>query len=160
MERVMERVTLTEVELAKRWGISAKTLQRWRSESRGPNYMKLSKRVLYPVDEIFAFETDAMYASTSECVADPSLPPNTKFLDVRQIAYITGLPLYVFAHKQMRESLGIPHRRMNRQVRFVLEEVMTWAKRWSQDMKTVGRDGREPVAAHSTLRQAIETLAA
>ncbi len=122
--------------------------------------MKLSKRVLYPMDEVFAYETDAMYSATSECVADPTLPPNSKFLDVRQIAYVTGLPLYVFAHKQMRESLGIPHRRINKHVRFVLEEVMTWAKRWSQDMKTVGGDGPEPVAAHSTLRQAIDALAA
>lgn len=56
--------------------------------------------------------------------------------------------------------LGIPHRRMSRQVRFVLEEVMTWAKRWSQEMKTVGGDSLDPVTAHSTLRQAIATLAA
>lgn len=160
MERVMERVTLTEIELAKRWGISEKTLQRWRSEGRGPKYMKLSKRVLYPVDEIFAYETDAMYAATSESVGDPALPPDSKFLDVRQIAYVTGLPLYVFAHKQVRESLGIPHRRISKQVRFVLEDVMTWAKRWSQDMKAIGADGRDPVAAHGTLRQAIAALAA
>ena len=152
----MERVTMTEIEL----GISEKTLQRWRSEGRGPIYMKLSKRVLYPVDEIFAYETDAMYAATSECVGEPALPPNSKFMDVRQIAYVKGLPLYVFAHKQMRESLGIPHRRISKQVRFVLEEVMTWAKRWSQDMETVGAGDREPVAAHATLRQAIAALAA
>lgn len=35
----------TETELAQRWNISVKTLQRWRSESRGPRYYKLSKAV-------------------------------------------------------------------------------------------------------------------
>jgi hypothetical protein len=35
----------TESELADRWAISVKTLQRWRSENRGPRYFKLSKAV-------------------------------------------------------------------------------------------------------------------
>lgn len=156
----MEKVTMTEIELGKRWGISAKTLQRWRSEGRGPKYMKLSKRVLYPMDEVFAYETDAMYAATSESVFDPASPPDSKFLDVRQIAYVTGLPLYVFAHKHVRESLGIPHRRISKQVRFVLDEVMSWAKRWSQDMDALGADSRDPATPHRTLHQAIAALAA
>lgn len=46
----------TETELALRWNISIKTLQRWRSEERGPPYIKLSKAVRYPVDEIIAYE--------------------------------------------------------------------------------------------------------
>ena len=32
------------------------TLQRWRSEERGPPYIKLSKAVRYPVDEIVTYE--------------------------------------------------------------------------------------------------------
>lgn len=43
----MEKVALSELDLAKRWGISPKTLQRWRCEGRGPRYLKLSKRVVY-----------------------------------------------------------------------------------------------------------------
>lgn len=46
----------TETELARRWNVSIKTLQRWRSEERGPPYIKLSKAVRYPVDEIVAYE--------------------------------------------------------------------------------------------------------
>lgn len=46
----------TETELARRWNISIKTLQRWRSEERGPPYIKLSKAVRYPVDEIVTYE--------------------------------------------------------------------------------------------------------
>ena len=47
----MTKLNLTETELAQRWGISPKTLQRWRSENRGPSYLKLSKRVTYPVED-------------------------------------------------------------------------------------------------------------
>ncbi len=61
-----DRRVLNENELAQRWGISPKTLQRWRSESRGPKYLKLSKRVSYPVDAILDFEKNALHASTSE----------------------------------------------------------------------------------------------
>lgn len=46
----------TETELAHRWNVSIKTLQRWRSEERGPPYIKLSKAVRYPVDEIVTYE--------------------------------------------------------------------------------------------------------
>ena len=46
----------TETELARRWNVSIKTLQRWRSEERGPPYIKLSKAVRYPVDEIVTYE--------------------------------------------------------------------------------------------------------
>ncbi len=45
-----ERRVLNELELADRWGMSNKTLQRWRSEGRGPKYLKLSKRVGYPLE--------------------------------------------------------------------------------------------------------------
>jgi len=45
-----------ETELARRWSVSIKTLQRWRSEERGPPYIKLSKAVRYPVIKIVAYE--------------------------------------------------------------------------------------------------------
>lgn len=61
-----DRRVLNENELAQRWGISPKTLQRWRSEGRGPRYLKLSKRVSYPLEAILAFEHEALHESTSE----------------------------------------------------------------------------------------------
>lgn len=64
-----DRRVLNENELAQRWGISPKTLQRWRSEGRGPRYLKLSKRVGYPVDVILEFEREALHDSTSERAA-------------------------------------------------------------------------------------------
>jgi len=64
-----ERRVLSENELAQRWGISPKTLQRWRSEGRGPHYYKLSKRVSYPLETVTEFEHGALHVSTSERVA-------------------------------------------------------------------------------------------
>lgn len=63
-----DRRVLNENELAQRWGLSAKTLQRWRSEGRGPRYLKLSKRVGYPLEAVLAFEHEILHDSTSERV--------------------------------------------------------------------------------------------
>jgi predicted DNA-binding transcriptional regulator AlpA len=63
-----ERRVLSENELAQRWGISPKTLQRWRSEGRGPHYYKLSKRVTYPLETVTEYEHGALHVSTSERV--------------------------------------------------------------------------------------------
>ena len=60
-----DRRVLNENELAQRWGVSPKTLQRWRSEGRGPRYLKLSKRVSYPFESIIDFERCALHDSTS-----------------------------------------------------------------------------------------------
>ena len=64
-----ERRVLSEIELAQRWGVSSKTLQRWRSERRGPHYLKLSKRVTYPLEVVTEYERSALHASTSERTA-------------------------------------------------------------------------------------------
>jgi len=61
----------TETELARRWNVSIKTLQRWRSEGVGPPYIKLSKAVRYPVDEIVAYEQ----ANRQGMPNDAALPP-------------------------------------------------------------------------------------
>ena len=64
-----DRRVLNENELAQRWGLSPKTLQRWRSEGRGPRYLKLSKRVSYPLESVIEFERRALHDSTSERAA-------------------------------------------------------------------------------------------
>ncbi len=61
-----DRRALNENELAQRWGVSPQTLQRWRSEGRGPRYLKLSKRVSYPLEAILDFEYSALHESTAE----------------------------------------------------------------------------------------------
>lgn len=65
-EKLTDTTTvMTEMELAQRWKVSVKTLQRWRSEGRGPRYMKISKQVSYPLSEVLQFEHNALHDSTS-----------------------------------------------------------------------------------------------
>ena len=47
---------LRERELAVRWRMSVRTLQRWRMSKSGPNWMKIGSRVVYSIDEIRAYE--------------------------------------------------------------------------------------------------------
>jgi hypothetical protein len=48
--------TLTEIELAARWGMSPKTLQRWRTTRFGPAYLKLGKKIQYQLSAIENYE--------------------------------------------------------------------------------------------------------
>jgi hypothetical protein len=43
-------------ELACRWGISPRTLERWRRLGQGPNFLKLRTRVVYDLRHVRAFE--------------------------------------------------------------------------------------------------------
>ena len=154
----MQKMMMNENELASRWNISPKTLQRWRSEGRGPRFMKMSKRVVYPIDEVLDFESQALRASTWESASDVVLPSGSKFMDPREISYVTGLPLYIFTQKQMRDDLGIPYRRVQKLIRFDRDEVMAWAKRWLQDAKDQGIDVEADPASQS--RSLLHALAA
>ena len=49
---------LTPRQLATRWHVSEKTLERWRHEGIGPAYLKVVGRVLYPLQHIEALEAD------------------------------------------------------------------------------------------------------
>ena len=63
---IPQRLILTEADLASRWAMSPKTLQRWRMEGRGPHYLKLGKRVSYPLNAVIAFENCVQHVSTSQ----------------------------------------------------------------------------------------------
>ncbi len=58
------RIALDENELAIRWGLSVKTLRRWRQEQLGPIYCKLGRRFTYLLHEIEAFERRVSRYST------------------------------------------------------------------------------------------------
>jgi hypothetical protein len=58
------RIALDEHELAARWGLSVKTLRRWRQEQLGPIFCKLGARVTYLISEIEAFERRVSRYST------------------------------------------------------------------------------------------------
>lgn len=58
------RIALDENELAVRWGLSVKTLRRWRQEQLGPVFCKLGARVTYLISEVEAFERRVSRHST------------------------------------------------------------------------------------------------
>jgi hypothetical protein len=67
-----ERHFLSESELASRWGLSPKTLQRWRGLGMGPLFTKFSKKVGYPLEGpggVFDWELRSLYRSTGERAA-------------------------------------------------------------------------------------------
>ena len=47
---------LNQVELARRWSLSQRTLERWRWEGRGPAYLKVGGRVIYRLGDIESYE--------------------------------------------------------------------------------------------------------
>jgi hypothetical protein len=50
--------------LADRWVLSPRTLEQWRWQGRGPRFLKLGGRVIYPMSEIEAFEAANLHANT------------------------------------------------------------------------------------------------
>jgi hypothetical protein len=42
--------------LANRWGLSIRTLERWRYLNQGPAFLKLGGRIAYRLDDVEAFE--------------------------------------------------------------------------------------------------------
>ncbi len=47
---------LTQIELAARWRISPRTLERWRCVGEGLSFVKVGSRVLYSLKDIEAYE--------------------------------------------------------------------------------------------------------
>ena len=66
---------LTPREVAVRWRINAQTLANWRSSGRGPDYIKIGAKVLYPLESIIHYETDQCH-STDSSAADWELNPS------------------------------------------------------------------------------------
>ena len=58
-------IALNEFELATRWGLSVKTLRRWRQEQLGPVFCKLGSRVSYLMSDIETYERRVARYSTS-----------------------------------------------------------------------------------------------
>ena len=56
---------LHQVELARRWKLSPRTLERWRWLGQGPRYVKIGGRVVYRLEDVEAFEVDSLRTSTS-----------------------------------------------------------------------------------------------
>jgi hypothetical protein len=56
----MEIKHLNQEQLARRWSLSPRTLERWRWLGQGPQYLKIGGRVVYRLDDIVAFEAQQL----------------------------------------------------------------------------------------------------
>lgn len=54
-----------QVELARRWKLSPRTLERWRWLGQGPRHLKIGGRVVYRLEDVEAFEAGSVRTSTS-----------------------------------------------------------------------------------------------
>ncbi len=52
----MKTVHLTAYDLAQRWQLKNRTIDRWRSEGGGPRYLKIGGRVMYRLEDVEAYE--------------------------------------------------------------------------------------------------------
>jgi hypothetical protein len=48
---------LNQIDLARRWNVSPRTLERWRWLKTGPEYLKIGGHVVYRLDDIERYET-------------------------------------------------------------------------------------------------------
>ena len=70
---------LNQKQLARRWGLSPRTLERWRCQGRGPDYLKLVGRVSYRLSDVEAFEatqfrTCGSVSAVASVTSVPALP--------------------------------------------------------------------------------------
>ncbi len=53
---------LNQHDLAARWGILARTLERWRWEGIGPSHLKIGRRVRYRLEDVENYEQSRLVA--------------------------------------------------------------------------------------------------
>ena len=67
--------------------------------------------------------------------------------------------MYVLTHPQVREALGIPHTKIGKLIRFRLDEVMAWGRRWSAENE-IAELGQPSDDHRRTLQQVLASLPA
>ena len=60
----METLHLNQHQLAKRWSMSYRTLERWRWLRKGPVFLKLGGKVVYRIADIETYEADRVREGT------------------------------------------------------------------------------------------------
>ena len=80
---MLQKHCLNQKELARRWGISHRTLERWRYTSQGPTFLKLGGRVLYRLADIETFEQSQLQRAlkSRSAVASASQAPRRLTVD-------------------------------------------------------------------------------
>lgn len=72
----MDRIeSLTSKLLGRRWGLSHRTLERWRHDGTGPAFLKIGGRAVYRLEDIEAFEQLRLHNPERSGQADRSIVP-------------------------------------------------------------------------------------
>lgn len=97
---MLQKQCLNQKELARRWGLSHRTLERWRGVGQGPQYLKLGGRVLYRLADIEAFEQSQLQravtisAAVAQAAQKPrrltATPPKTRTSPVAMVSAPRG----------------------------------------------------------------------
>ena len=66
------KTSLNQTELAARWTISARTLERWRWTGDGPALLKIGGRVVYRLEDVLAYEQARQRRSTAVRCGHPA----------------------------------------------------------------------------------------
>jgi hypothetical protein len=61
----MKENHLDPKQLALRWNVSSLTLKKWRWNGKGPDFLKLNKKIVYPIEDVIEFEIARKNTSTS-----------------------------------------------------------------------------------------------
>jgi hypothetical protein len=61
---------LNQIELARRWKMSSRTLERWRWLALGPPHLKIGGRVLYRLDDVEVYEARQVRTRTPGLARD------------------------------------------------------------------------------------------
>jgi len=56
---------LNQIDLARRWRVSPRTLERWRWQKLGPAYLKVGNHVVYRIEDVEAYEAARRRSGTA-----------------------------------------------------------------------------------------------
>ena len=145
----MQYPVLSEQQLATRWSISKKTLQRWRANQIGPKFQKLFNHVRYHEHDVQEFENKSakhlmkfLDRNETEPIA-LAIPANkianannhgeaevsileSVYSTSKEVARITGLPICFFLDRNLRNGKKVPHFSLVGNVRFSVSEIYQW----------------------------------
>ena len=65
---------LNQADLARRWALNHRTLERWRWTGYGPCYLKIGGRVVYRLADIEAYEAAQLRGATNAAPASALRP--------------------------------------------------------------------------------------
>lgn len=66
---MQDKICFTQKELARRWTLSHRTLERWRWVGTGPAFMKIGGRIVYRLEDVLAYERERLHLTAD--LAEP-----------------------------------------------------------------------------------------